>query len=464
MTRLPAPTKPVRIEVMPCVFPNAAGLDIGSTEIVVAVAPDRAPEPVRVFGTFTPDLHALVDWLVALGIDTVALESTGVYWVPIYELLEQRGITPYLVNGRHVKMVPGRKSDWSDAQWLQKLHSLGLLQASFRPDGEICAFRTLVRYRSELIQHRAPHILHMQKALLQMNLQLSIVLSDITGVTGQAIIRAIVAGECDPARLAEFRASNCKASVPQIIKALTGTWQAEHLFIVTQALALFDHYSERIAACDQELAHMLGAMESRGEPDAPLPDLPAAKGKSKTKNAPAATTRAQLARIVGVDLAGVIGLSASTAQTILSEIGTDMGRFPTVKHVCSWLGLAPHNDISGGKVLRSRTMKVSGRAGQAFRQAAQSVARSDSSFGAYFRAMRARKGPQQATVATAHKLARTVYFMLLRGEPFREERADVYEAKRKERELKQLTRRAQKLGYQLAPAPAKAAPTPLEAP
>jgi transposase len=452
MSRLPTPTTPVRIEVMPCVFPNAAGLDIGSAEIVAAVAPDRDPEPVRVFGTFTPDLHALVDWLVARGIDTVALESTGVYWVPIYELLEQHGITPYLVNGRHVKMVPGRKSDWSDAQWLQKLHSLGLLQPSFRPDGEIVALRTLVRYRTELIQHRAPHILHMQKALAQMNLQLSLVLSDITGVTGQAIVRAIVAGERDPVRLAAFRASNCKASEEQIVKALTGTWQAQQLFILQQALALFDDYSVRISACDQEIEQLLAAMESRGEPDAPLPDLPAAKRKSNTKNAPAASTRAQLARIVGVDLAGVTGLSASTVQTILSEIGTDMRRFPTVKHFASWLGLAPHNDISGGKVLRSRTMKVSGRAGQAFRQAAQSVARSDSSFGAYFRAMRARKGPQQATVATAHKLARTVYFMLLRGESFREESAEAYENQRREREITQLIRRAQRLGYTVSPA------------
>lgn len=209
---------------------------------------------------------------------------------------------------------------------------------------------------------------------------------------------------------------------------------------------------------------MLAAMESRGEPDAPLPDLPAAKHKSTTTNAPAPSTRAQLARIVGVDLVEVMGLSAATVQTSVSEIGTDMSRFPTVKHVASWLGLAPHNDSSGGKVLRSRTMKVSSRAGQAFRQAAPSVARSDSSVGADFRAMRARKGPQQATVATAHKLARTVYDMLLRGEPFREESATAYEERRKERELKQLARRAQKLGYQLAPAPSKAAAAPMEAP
>jgi transposase len=449
MSPRPALTKPVRLEIMPCVFPNAAGLDIGSTEIVAAVPPERAAEPVRAFGTFTPDLEALVAWLVSLGIDTVAMESTGIYWVPIYDLLEQHGITPYLVNGRHVTIVPGRKSDWNDAQWLQKLHMLGLLHGSFRPDAEILALRTLVRYRAEVIQHRAPHILHMQKALLLMNLHLSVVLSDITGVTGQAIMRAIVAGERDPARLAALRNPACKASVAEITKALTGTWQAEQLFVLAQALCLFDHYTERIAACDGEIERLLATIESRGAEDAPLPDLPPAKAKSKTKNAPAASTRAQLARIVGVDLVAVTGLSASSVQTILAEIGTDMSRFPTVKHFASWLGLAPHNDISGGKVLRSRTLKVVNRAAQAFRQAAQSVARSNTAFGSYFRAMRARKGPQQAVVATAHKLARTVYFMLLRGEPFQEESVTAYDERRQERELRQLARRAKKLGYTL---------------
>lgn len=399
-----------------------------------------------------------------MGIPTVALESPGVSWVPLYALLEQRGITPELLNGRHLKRVPGRTSDWNDAQGRQKLHSLGLLLASFRPDGEICAFRTLVRERAALIQHRAPHILHLQQALIQMNLHLSVVLRDITGVTGQGLLRAIVAGERDPARLAAFRASNGKASLQQMLKALTGTWQGEQRCMLRQALTLCDHASERIAAGDQEREPMLGAMESRGEANAPRPDLPAAKGKAKPKHAPAARTRAQRARIVGVDLVGVTGLSASTGQTSLSEIGTAMGRLPTVKHVASWLGLAPPHDSSGGKGLRSRTMKVRSRAGQALRQAAQSVARSDSSFGASFRAMRARKGPQQATVATAYKLARTVYYMLLRGEPVREERAAVYEERRKERELKQRTRRAQKLGYQLVPVPAKAAAAPVQAP
>src|SRR5262245_23843690 len=353
------PTRPrkqrQRLDDLTCVYPNAAGLDIGSEEIVVAVPPARDPEPVRVFRTFTPDLQALVNWLVACGIDTVAMESTGVFWVPIYDLLEQHGIRPYLVNARHVKTVPGRKSDWNDAQWLQKLHALGLLRGSFRPDGEIVTLRTLARYRAEVIERRAPHINHMQQALKQMNLQLNVVLSDITGVTGLAILRAIVKGERDPARLAELRNPGCKASLAEITKALTGTWQAAPLFILQQALEFFDYYTAKLAACDAELERVYQAMESRGEKDAPLPDLPRAKPGSKSKNEPNFNVRAQIAHILGVDLVAVMGLSASSVQTIISEIGTDMSKFPSVKHFCSWLGLAPRNDISGGKVLRSRT-------------------------------------------------------------------------------------------------------------
>jgi len=444
-------TKRQRLEELTDVHPNAAGLDIGSEEIVVAVPADRDPQPVRVFRTFTPDLLALLAWLLACGIDTVAMESTGVFWVPIYELLEQHGIRPYLVNARHIKMVPGRKSDWNDAQWLQKLHTLGLLRSSFRPDTEIVTVRTLARYRAELIERRAPHINHMQQALKQMNIQLNVVLSDITGKTGLAILRAIAAGERDPQRLGELRNSNCKASVAEIEKALTGNWQAAPLFILQQALELFDYYTEKLAACDREMERQYQAMESRWMADAALPDLPKAKPDSKSKNEPNFNVRAQVARIIGVDLVAVMGLSASTVQTIISEIGTDMSRFPTVKHFCAWLGLAPRNDISGGKVLRSRTMKVRSRANQAFRQAAESVARSDSSYGAYYRSMRARLGPRQAIVATAHKIARVVYHLLKTGEPYQEEGAAEYEQKRQERELKYLTRRAHKLGYTLAP-------------
>jgi transposase len=424
------PRSKQRLEELACVNPNAAGLDIGSEEIVVAVPPDRDEQPVRAFATFTPDLHALVDWVVACGIDTVVIESTGVFWVPIYELLEQRGIRCYLVNARHVKSVPGRKSDWNDAQWLQKLHALGLLQGSFRPDAEIRTLRTLVRYRAELIERRAPHINHMIQALKHLNIQLNLVLSDITGTTGLAILRAIVAGERDPMQLAQLRTPGCKHTEAEIAKALTGTWQAAQLFILRQSLEVFDYFTTKIAECDREIEQQYQAMESRWMVDAPLPDVPPAKPESKSKNEPSFNVRAQVARIIGVDLVAVMGLSAITVQTIISEIGTDMGRFPTVKHFCAWLGLAPRNDISGGKVLRSRTMTVRSRANQAFRQAAQSVARSDSAVGAYYRAMRARLGPGQAIVATAHKIARIVYHLLKTGEPYREEGAAEYEQKR----------------------------------
>ena len=437
------------LDELACVHPHAAGLDIGSAEIVVVLPPERDPEPVRVFRTFTPDLHALVAWLVARGIDTVAMESTGVFWIPIYELLEQQGITPYVVNARHVKTVPGRKSDWNDAQWLQKLHALGLLQGSFRPDTEIRTLRTLVRYRAALVERRAPHINHLIQTLKHMNIQLNLVLTDITGVSGLAILRAIVAGERDPARLAQVRQAGCKHAEGEIAKALTGTWDDAHLFVLQQSLELFDYYTTKIAECDRKLEQQYQGMESRREPDAALPDVPPTKPNSKSKNELSFNARAQMARVIGVDLVAVMGVSAITVQTILSEIGTDMERFSTVKHFCSWLGLAPHNDISGGKVLRSRTMNVRNRAKEAFRQAAQSVAQSNSSYGAYYRAMRARLGPKQAIVATAHKIARTVYHLLKTGEPYREESAAEYERQRQERELKHLTRRAQKLGYTL---------------
>jgi transposase len=434
-------------------------MDIGAEEIVVAVPPDRDPEPVRVFRTFTPDLHALVAWLVACGIDTVAMESTGVYWIPIYELLEAQQIVPFLVNARHVKTVPGRKSDWNDAQWLQKLHALGLLRASFRPDVEICALRTLSRYRAELIQHRSPHVLHIQQALKVMNLQLSEVLTDVMGTTGLAILRAIAAGERNPLVLAHHRTVSCRASVEMIAKALTGNWKDEQIFVLQQALALYDTYTAHIRACDTQIEARLTAMEARAVPDTPLPELPPAKPNSNSKNAPSFNARAQFARLVGIDLVAVTGLSAATVQTIITEIGTDMSRFPTVKQFCSWLGVVPRNDVSGGKVLRSRTKKVVSRANQAFRMAAQAVSRTDTVFGAYYRSMRARKGPQQAIVATAHKIARTVYHLLKEGEAFVEERAEVYEQKRREQELHRLARRAEKLGYtltQLTPPPTAA--------
>ncbi|MDP9314199.1 MAG: IS110 family transposase [Chloroflexota bacterium] len=316
----------------------------------------------------------------------------SVYWIPVFEVLEARGIEVQVVNARHVKMVPGRKSDWNDAQWLQQLHALGLLRGSFRPDSEMRVLRTYLRHRADLLQHRAPHILHMQKALQHMNIQLTQVLTDITGVTGMAIIRAIIAGERNPLTLAQLRNAACKSSEDQIAKALTGTWREEHLFVLKQALALFDYYTLQVVECDKQLEQQFAAMKPRFE-DQDLQMLSAHKPRSKSKNKPAFNARHELKRVVGVDLTAVTGLSSSLVLTIISEVGTDMTKWPTVKHFASWLGLAPRNDISGGKVLRSRTLKTVNRAAQAFRQAAQSVARSDTAFGVYFRRMRAKLGP-----------------------------------------------------------------------
>ncbi len=436
-----------------CVHPNAAGLDIGSREIWVSVPGDRDAEAVRRFGTFTPDLHRLADWLVKCGVDTVAMESTGVYWIPVFEMLEARGMRVYLVNARHIKNVPGRKSDYLDCQWIQKLHSLGLLNASFRPDAEMVVLRGYLRHRAMLVEHRAPHILHMQKALQQTaeRLQLHHVLSDITGETGLLILRAIVAGERNPVRLAQFRNPACKSSKEQVAQALTGTWRAEHLFALEQALELYDFYTQQVARCDAEIERQYAAMKPRWAEPEKLPEVARVKRNSHSKNQPKSNVRAEIIRLTGVDLAGIKGISASLAQTILSEIGTDMRQWPSEKHFASWLGLAPHNDISGGKVLRSRTLKTDNRAGQAFRQAAAAVTRSQTAFGAFYRRKKAQLGPMQALVATAHKIARTVYYLLKNRVQFEEVGAEAYDRKQREREMTYLKKKAAKLGFDLLP-------------
>ena len=436
--------------------PNAAGLDIGSDEIWAAVAPVGTVEPVRKFGTFTPDLNALADWLMACGVDTVAMESTGVYWIPVYEILEARGLQVYVVNARHVKNVPGRKSDIQDCQWIQGLHSVGLLRGSFRPAGEIVALRAYLRHRAALLEHRAAHIQHMQKALQQMNVQLTQVISDITGVTGLAIIRAIVAGQRDPQQLAALRQAGCRKSVQEIAKALTGNYRAEHLFTLTQALALYDFYTQQVADCDAEIERQFANLKPV---DDALPPLrPSDKRDSHSKNGPSYDARSYLYRLTGVDLVAIAGLNESTVQTIIAEVGTDLSAFPSEKHFCSWLGLAPHNDISGGKRLRSRTLKTNNRAGQAFRMAAQSVAKSpDSAFGAFYRRLKARLGAKQAIVATAHKIARAFYHILKHRTPFHDLGGEEYERRAHEREIKNLQKRAAKLGLAVVELPAPAA-------
>jgi len=435
---------------------QAAGVDIGAHEIVACVPDGEDQQLVRTFGTYTADLQTLADWFVDRGIQTVAMESTGVYWIPLFEELEARGLQCCLISAASIKRVPGRKSDVLDCQWIQTLHSYGLLTASFRPEADLVALRTLLRHRAQLLEHRAPHVLHMQQALLQMNIQLSQALSDLTGLTGQRIIRAIVAGERAPQQLATLRNYRCKKEADEIAMALTGTWREEHLFVLAQALALFDFYTTQLSACDTQIERVFSVIKPRFETtdEAARPALPSTpprrKPHSHSKNAPEVNTRAHILRITGVDLVAVHGMSDSIAQTIVSEIGTDMSKWPDEKHFCSWLGLAPKNDISGGKVLKSRTMKNRNRAAQAFRMAAQSVIRSHCAFGAFYRRLKGRLGPAQALVATAHKIARTVYHMLKHRVPYHDIGAEEYNQRFRERELQYLQKKASKLGYTLA--------------
>lgn len=434
---------------------NAAGIDIGAHEIMVCVSGPDNTQLVRSFGNYTIDLYAIAKWLGEYGVETVAMESTGIYWIPLFEILETHKFHCLLISSRSLRRVPGRKSDVVDAQWIQTLHTYGLLTSSFRPEEDLVALRTLLRHRAGLLEHRSPHILHMQKALLQMNLQLSQVITDITGETGLRIIRAIVEGERDPYKLAGMRDLHCKKSEDDIAKALTGTWRQEHIFVLGQALELYDFYTEKIEQCDAQIQktynviHPNWALSEMSAETVPQHFIP----KRLAKNAPkdGNEIRVALKRICGVDLVQVHGFSVSLAQTIISEIGTDMSKFPNEKHFCSWLGLAPKNDISGGKVLVSRTLKTRNRAGQAFRLAAVSVMRADCAFGVFYRRMKSRLGPAQATVATAHLMARIVYRMLKYHVEYEPLNGAEYEKRYQEQQVKYLERKAAKLGFQLMP-------------
>lgn len=433
------------------VHPRAAGVDIGAHEIMVCVVNAESMQLVRAFGSYTADLQAIGRWLAEHEVKTVAMESTGVYWIPLFEELERQGFHCHLISSRSLRRVPGRKSDVMDCQWIQTLHSYGLLESSFRPEADLVALRTLLRHRAQLIRHRSPHILHMQKAMVQMNIQLSQALSDVTGVTGQAIMRAIVGGERDPRKLAELRNYRCKKDEGEIIKALTGTWREEHLFILKQSLAFYDFYTEQIEACDAEIERTYSLIRTDWkEGELPMPSQ--RKSHSHSKNAPKEVeVRKHLKRICGVDITAVHGVSASLAQTIVIEVGTDMSKFPNEKHFCSWLGLAPKNDISGGKVLQSRTLKTRNRAGQAFRMAAGSVMRADCMFGVHYRRQKSRLGPAQAAVATAHLIARVVYRMLKYKVEYEPLSAAEYEKHYQQQQLKYLEKKAAKFGLQLVP-------------
>ena len=437
------------------VNPKAAGVDIGVQEIVVCVGEGGSNQWVKTFGTYTVDLKAIAKWLKEWGIESVAMESTGVYWIPLFEELEQRGFHCHLISSRSLRRIPGRKSDILDCQWIQTLHSYGLLESSFRPEADLVALRTLLRHRAQLIEHRTPHIQHMQKALLQMNIQLSQVLSDITGITGQAIMRAIVVGERDPYKLAALRNYRCKKDEDEIAKALTGTWREEHLFILKQSLEMYDFYTWQMEACDEEIEQVYQQTRpSDGNDDADdLPELPEHKRKTRAKNAPVNVKeiRGHLKRICGVDITAVHGVSVTLAQTIVLEVGTDMSKFPNEKHFCSWLGLAPKHEISGGKVLKNKTLKTKNRAGQAFRMAAGAVMRADCMFGAYYRRQKARLGPAQAAVATAHQIAKVIYRMLKYQVEYEPLSTQEYENRYREQQIKYLVKKAAKFGFHLAP-------------
>lgn len=423
--------------------PNAAGIDIGSASHFVAVPPDRDEQPVREFASFTAELERLADWLTECGVDTVAMESTGVYWIALFELLDARGFKVVLVNARHVKNVSGRKSDVLDCQWLQQLMSYGLLRGAFRPADGVCALRALSRQRAMLLRSQSRHVQHMQKALAQMNIQLANVISDVVGETGQKILRAIVAGERDGCALAQMKNVRIHASAEQIAKSLQGSWRAEHLFALKQALDAFDFCATQLAQCDAEIEAQLRRLHAHdGEP---------AKGKKRgrARNAPKFDLRTLLFQMCGVDLTRIDGIDVTTALVVVSEIGADMSRFPSDKHFASWLGLCPGTKITGGKLMSGKTKRCANRAAQALRLAAAALRSSQSALGAYFRRLCSRMDKPKAVTAAAHKLARLIYAMLTKGKEYTDQGQDYYEKRYRQRVLLNLSRRAQQLGMKL---------------
>ena len=436
--------------------PNAAGIDVGAESHFVAVPPDRDDEPVREFRSFTEDLHRIAQWLSNCGVDIVAMESTGVYWISLYEFLESKGFTVYLVNARHVKNVSGRKSDVLDCQWIQQLMSYGLLSGAFRPADEICALRAVSRQREMLLKYQSQHVQHMQKALAQMNIQIVNVIADIVGETGQKIVRAIIAGERDPYKLASLRNYRIKASEEEIAKSLQGNWRQEHLFALKQAVALFDAYSEQLRQCDCQLQKMLQELKRYdGEPTSIY-----SKARSRKKNEPQFDLRSYLVGMCGVDLTRIDGIEVTTALKIMSEVGPDLSRFPSVKHFTSWLGICPGTKISGGKKLSGKSRAGANRAAQALRLAAHALRASKSALGAYYRRLCSRLDKAKAITAAAHKLARLVYTMLTRGTEYVDKGQEYYEERYRQRVVHNLNKKAAAMGFVLMPAPEKACGMP----
>lgn len=429
---------------------NAAGIDAGSEEHWVSVPEDRDGDPVRGFGVFTEDLYALADWLIACRITTVAIEATGVYWIPLVEVLEARGLEVRLVDSKSLGRRK-KKTDVVDCQWLRQLHTYGLLDGAFRPEEDMLPIRSYQRQRSMLIRYGADHIRHIQKALDQMNLKLHVVLSDITGNTGIRIIEAILRGERDPAELARMRDPKCKNSEETIAKALFGNYREEHLFELRQAYELFKAYQEKIAECDQKTEQALRDFDRKGAPAA----VPVTKGGSKSKrrkNQPHFDGRTLLHQMVGVDLLAVNGFELSSALTIISEVGTSLEKFETSADFVSWLRLAPNNRITGGKKLRQRGPKIrANRATQAFLLSGQSLARAKNWLGAFFRRIQARHGFAIAVKATAAKLARIFYAMVKNKTQYNAPDTNYYEQRYRSNLVKSMEKRARALGFTLTP-------------
>lgn len=444
---------------------NAAGIDVGNSAHYVAVRPDRDSEPVRRFECFTADLHRMADWLESRGVRTVAMQSTGVYWIPLFEILEERGFEVYLVNARHTKNLPGRKSDVQECQWLLKLHTYGLLSNSFHPTAQIRVLRTYWRQRGDHIQAISMCIQRMQKALTQMNVQLANVISDLSGVTGQRIVRAILAGDRDPKQLAQLADPRIRASQEEIAKSLEGTWQPELLFVLKQEMTMYDIYQERIVECDRELrTHLKGFADKlaceppKTESTVKQPTTKASRTTKRNKktqgHAPDFNLGGELQRITGVDLTRIDGIDVMVAQTIISEVGLDMSRWQTEAHFASWLGLCPDNRISGDRVLGKGTRHVVNRAATALRMSATTLLKSRSYLGAQYRRLRTKLGAPKAITAMAHKLARLVYRMLKYGQAYVDKGMQYYDERYRKQQIDLLKKRAAKLGLQLAETPA----------
>jgi transposase len=430
--------------------PNAGGIDVGATEIFVAVPADRDTDSVRSFPSFTQDLHDLADWLQRCRVDTVAMESTGVYWIPLFQILEARGIEVHLVNAQHVHHVPGRKSDVLDCQWLQYLHSVGLLKASFRPQDAVCEIRSLMRHRQNLVEMSCAHVQHMHKSMDQMNLQIHHVISDITGVTGLAIVDAIVAGKTNPKELAKLRDYRIKASAETVTKSLVGDYRSEHIFTLKQSLTAYRYYQQLIADCDREIQQRIESFDTKD--DGPTAPGVVDSSNSTSMTPPSFDLHSHLKRIFGVDLTDIPGFETLRVQTIFSELGANLLKFPTDDQFCSWLNLCPKDGFSAGRRIRGLKVRTKNRVAQAFRLAAQSLHHSQSYLGDYYRSQRARHGAVKAAKNTAHKLARIFYHLVTTRQPYDETVFAKLEARNRTRRLQKLQSLAKQMGYSLVEA------------